>query len=439
MLRPLSRLLFGDLQSFREDPLGFLSQVAAEGPRVPFRRLRFGPSTAWLCTDPEAARAVLLTHADAFDKSRFQASLRPLLGLGLLTSTGEEWKWSRTHMKPAFSAAAMKSSTGALQTAVCRAMGEIATDHGVGVLPVAEWSAVASMMATRALLLDGRQLEPYDANRIHDAVSRLQAIMSEGMWRSLDLNALIGRVPAQLREAVATVRAFSRQIVEGALSDPASLPFGSPLRYLIEAGASQNKLEDEVTTLLVAGHETTASAIAWGLLLLAERPDVAERLRTEVRANVDENGEIDPAALIYARAVAQEVLRLRPSAWWIARHVVPTRFEPLPHTVMDAGDIVLVCPWLLHRLPEHWDMPEAFDPNRFVGAQSRHKFAYLPFGAGPRVCIGASLATLQIQWIMAMMATTYAFVDGTGFQSTTPIPGVTLGCPQDAKVTLRMH
>jgi cytochrome P450 len=170
-------------------------------------------------------------------------------------------------------------------------------------------------------------------------------------------------------------------------------------------GMTDGQLRDEVMTLLIAGHETTANALSWLWYLLDRHPDEQERLRDELLAAT---GGRPPAVddlpkLPRLKAVIQETLRLYPPVWMFDRRAIGP--DDLGGTKVAAGDLVIFCPYAIHRLPDLWRDPEAFRPERFEAGreEQKNKFAYLPFSAGPRTCIGNSFAMLESQIIVGTL------------------------------------
>ena len=160
---------------------------------------------------------------------------------------------------------------------------------------------------------------------------------------------------------------------------------------------SDRQLRDEVFTLIVAGHETTASALSWTWYLIAQHPQVAERLRAEADAASDtERARPMPARFAYAQQVIDESLRLYPPGWLLTRRARAA--ASIAGVDVAAGDDILISPYLVHRHPAYWPDAARFDPDRFTpsGAAGRSRFCYLPFGLGPRACIGESLALAEM-------------------------------------------
>jgi cytochrome P450 len=170
---------------------------------------------------------------------------------------------------------------------------------------------------------------------------------------------------------------------------------------------------DNAMTFYLAGHETTANAVTWSLFLLAEQPDLQERLAGESAAALagGEDSEL-PGRLPLLRLALDESLRLYPPAPRFDRQAVAA--DRLGHEPVSPGDIVSIWPWLLHRHKALWEDPDAFDPNRFAEAGKRHRFQYIPFGAGPRLCVGARFATAEALAILAHWLSRWRFA---------PVPG----------------
>jgi unspecific monooxygenase len=170
------------------------------------------------------------------------------------------------------------------------------------------------------------------------------------------------------------------------------------------AGFSRAQLRDQMATMIVAGHETTALALFWSMYLLASAPAEQERVLEEARivALTPESAADALAKLPYTRAVVSEALRLYPPAYLIAR--VAIKADAVDETEIPRGSLVMMAPWVLHRHAALWSNPDAFDPSRFLGeGQPVPRLGYLPFGAGPRVCVGAQFALSEATLVLAML------------------------------------
>jgi cytochrome P450 len=174
---------------------------------------------------------------------------------------------------------------------------------------------------------------------------------------------------------------------------------------------SDKQIRDETMTLFLAGHETTAIALSWALYLLSKNPAVLRKLEREVDDALGTRtpGFDDLKHLEYTRMVVEETLRLYPPAWIVGRTALED--DEIGGYFIPKGSIVAMSPYLVHRHPKFWTNPEGFDPERFSAQQSagRHKYAYVPFGAGPRICIGNTFALMEAQLCLAMMVRRFRF------------------------------
>jgi cytochrome P450 len=170
-----------------------------------------------------------------------------------------------------------------------------------------------------------------------------------------------------------------------------------------ESGLSRAQLRDQVATMIVAGHETTALALFWALFLLASSPDAQERIAREVRGvdfGPDAAGEA-LQSLPFTRAVVSEALRLYPPAFIVARQAMTA--DRCGDTSVPAGALVVISPWVLHRHARRWSRPDAFDPERFLRDEPPQRLSFMPFGAGPRVCVGAQFGLAEVILVLAIL------------------------------------
>ena len=202
---------------------------------------------------------------------------------------------------------------------------------------------------------------------------------------------------------------------------------------------SDQQLRDECVTLFAAGHETTSISMAWTLYLLSHNPTVLAKLKTEIRAvlgNVDSPSPDAFRALPYAMQVIQESMRLYPPAWIMSR--LALNDDSIGPYTIPAGGTALIAPYLLHRDPVNWPDPERFDPERFAPGgpkEQLHSYAYLPFGGGPRLCIGNQFALMEMQILLAMLVREFD-IQPTPNQRVTTQPLITLRPKQSVRLTL---
>jgi cytochrome P450 len=202
-------------------------------------------------------------------------------------------------------------------------------------------------------------------------------------------------------------------------------------------GMTSKQLRDEVMTLVLAGFETTSNALSWTLYLLTKHPLVAKKVEEEATRVL--GGRIatfeDLPRLEYTERVLQESMRLYPPAWCFERAALEA--DEVGGYSIPAGTTIAVCPYALHRNPAYWENPEAFDPDRFLPERSeaRSRFAYLPFGDGPRICIGKSFAMMETKIVLAMMAGAF-HLEFAGEDHVELDPGITLRPKNGMPMTL---
>jgi cytochrome P450 len=198
------------------------------------------------------------------------------------------------------------------------------------------------------------------------------------------------------------------------------------------AALSDLQLRNETITFLLAGHETTANALTWTFHLLSRHPEVEERLREEIHSVLGGRRPDlqDVAKLVYTKRVIQEAMRLYPPIWIIERRAIGE--DEIAGYKIPAGSSVVISPYALHRHPGFWERPEAFDPSRF---ESPPPDAYIPFGAGPRFCIGHEFAMLEARLIVAMVLQAFR-LRGVPGHPIEPMPDITLRPRHGMKMTL---
>jgi cytochrome P450 len=373
---------------------------------------RFFGVPVCLINDLAAIEHVLVANHQSFSKSMDYRALSRVLGQGLLTSEGEFWKRQRRLVQPAFFRDRILSYGGLMTSCTARLIedwqdGEVRDVHR-------DLMRVTLQIAARSLFnvdIDG------DAGTIGKAL----AVVMDQMPKLAGFAFLPDWVPVPglggFRRALADLDKIVYGIIQGRRAD-GTHP-GDLLDMLLDArdenseGMSDLQLRDEVMTLLLAGHETTANTLAWTLYLLAQNPEQQSCLAAEVRDVL--GGRAAEAAglhrLPYTQMVLMEAQRLYPPAWAIGRKALRD-FEVSGYR-LRAGTNVVVSQWVLHRDPHLYPDPERFDPERWreesAGRRSLPKFAYLPFGAGPRVCVGASLALTESALVLATLIARFRF------------------------------
>jgi cytochrome P450 len=392
------------LAAMRESAIGTWGQRAYEEDIV---QGRFFWRSSFILNTPDAIRHVLVDNYENY--ARTPASirvLRPMLGEGLLIAEGRAWKHQRRTLAPAFTPRAVE---GLVPHMIAVTDETIAKLRAVSGAPVDLREAMQRM----TLEIAGRTMFSFGMDR-HGAALR-DFVMEYGGRLArphlLDLALPLGW-PSPQDFSRARFRKRWTRFVGMLMAErrAAGKKDGAPPRDLFDLmGAARDpetgqaftdeQLGDQVATMILAGHETTATALFWSLYLLALDPATQEQLAAEVR-EATANGPLDLERLKFTRAVVDETMRLYPPAFLIARAAAaPDTIAGLP---IRKNDVVLIAPWLLHRHEKLWRDPNAFIPGRFMPpAPPPDRFAYLPFGVGARVCIGAHFALVEATLALA--------------------------------------
>ena len=397
--------LLGVFPQARRDPLAFfLDSRRRHGDVV---SMRFGTRRVYLLSHPDDIKRVLQDHAHAYGKSAPAARIRPLFGDSLTTIDGERWRRRRRLIRPALQPRDLGFWIPVITEAAAEMLErwERLAARGERVDALSEMRGL-----TRAIVLRGLfgEIDPARARAVGEALDLALEHADRRLWSAL--GGLAAPTPAQrrFRHAIATVDRFVRDMAGSA--GAASPTLLSVLRDArdIETGERmrEHELHDELKALLVAGHTTTTSALGWTWSVLSEQPEAGRRLRDELRAVLGGRppGADDLPALAYTRRLIEEVLRLYPPTWLTAR--TPLEDDRIRGYRIARGSIVVLSPFVTHRHPGFWEEPDRFDPERFTPARAagRPRFAYFPFGGGPRSCAGSGLATLVLQLVVATVA-----------------------------------
>jgi cytochrome P450 len=393
------------LTLMRTNNLRVWSQRAYED-EVVVRRV-FGRSSV-IFNAPEAIRHVLVDHAEAYGRSRATLRmLKPLLGEGLFISEGAAWRHQRRTLAPAFTPRSVELLIPHIRSA---------TDEMLSDLAAGETDQVDLFPRIQRLALEiaGRTMFSLEMGQFGPALRDYVIRYGQGLGRPrlLDFVVPIG-IPTPHDWARAWFRRGWIRLIDQIMAErlEAKTHASGPrdlLDLLMAArdpgsgeGFSPKQLRDQIATMILAGHETTAVALCWSVYLLAQLPEAQARIAQEAAsALADSSEESQLSQLTYTRAVLDEVMRLYPPAYVIVR--AARQRDTLAGIEMQPGDLAIIAPWLLHRHRKRWQEPDAFVPERFLpGAPAVDRFAYLPFGVGPRVCIGAHFALTEATLVLA--------------------------------------
>jgi cytochrome P450 len=423
---PPAHWLLGHLPELRGDILAFLTRCEREyGPVV---ALRLYVVTFYLVNDPDLIQKILVTDNAKFVKPTGLRMVKPMFGEGLLTSDGEFWRTQRALIQPAFSRQNLERYASIIVQSAAEMLDSWEQEPGRDVHE--DMTTVTLDIVARALfgtdIAAGREA-------ITAATKGIQDFFTSWKRHYLLLPPWLP-TPEMLR-LKRSVREVDRTVFSVIAAREASADRGNDLlSALLDATRedgrrmSQKALRDELVTLFLAGHETSANALSWALYELAQHPGALSRLQAELQQVL--GGRLpttqDLPSLPYLEQVVKEVLRLYPSAHNIGR----VAKEPckLGDVTLAAGQDVLICVWAIQRSAKYYENPDAFIPERWEGARAKSvpKYAYFPFSAGPRNCVGAQFALLEIKLILATL-----------LQRCTPEvePGADIGI--EAAITLR--
>ncbi|HEY0097642.1 MAG TPA: cytochrome P450 [Pyrinomonadaceae bacterium] len=397
-----------DLLAFRRDPLKFLTRLAREhGDIVPFR---MGPQRVLLLNHPDLVRDALVTRADHFHKGRALQRAKRLLGEGLLTSEGEHHRRQRRLAQPAFHRKRVDS------------YGAVMVDYAARDSD-ARWHDGATLdlsheMMRLTLAIVGKTLFDADVESDTDEIgSALTELLELFQMLLLPYSEYLERLPLPANRRFTRARdkldAVIYRIIDERRAGGADR--GDLLSMLLLAqdeegaggGMTDRQLRDEALTIFLAGHETTANALAWTWYLLSQNPEVEERLHAELDAVLD-GGRLptveDLPQLRYTEMVLAESMRLYPPAWVVGRLAV--KEYAIDDYLAAEGTLVLISQYVLHRDPRFFPDPLRFDPERWTteAKEARPPYAYFPFGGGARRCIGEGFAWMEGTLIIATIA-----------------------------------
>jgi cytochrome P450 len=353
---------------------------------------------------------VLQDNARNYHKSPIYEKLRLSLGNGLLTSEDEFWLRQRRIAQPAFHRHRIAELAGVMADAArdVAAHWETIASRGRPVDVDEEMMRLTRTVVLRALL--GADLGPF-ADKVDQAWTIVNQHIGESFWSLGVADRLQPSKQRRFHAAQAVIRGAVEHVISERRRNPSER--SDLLSMLLTArdeetgeAMTDEQLRVEVTTFLLAGQETTSLALTWTWYLLSQHADAQRRLEEEIDAGLDGRPPefSDLANLPYTRMVIDEALRLYPPAWGFSRQALAD--DELGGFHLPRGWLAFVVPYVLHRLPAFWQDPDKFDPDRFLPERSadRPKFVYVPFGAGPRQCIGNHFALIEAQLIVATLA-----------------------------------
>ena len=397
----------GRMVAMRRSAIATWGQRAYEEDII---RGRFFGRSSFILNAPDAIRHVLVDNYENYTRTpTAMRVLRPVLGEGLLIAEGRAWKHQRRTLAPAFTPRAVSTLVPHMIAAIDETVVNLEAESGAPF-------DLYQVMQRMTLEIAGRTMFSFAMGR-HGATLR-DFVMEYGarLARPHFLDMLLplswpspqdfarARFRKHWTAFVATLMAERRAQGKNDGAPPRDLfdLMGDARDPETGAAFTDEQLGDEVATMILAGHETTATTLFWALYLLALDPTTQDEVAREVKDLGANGGALEPERLKFTRAVIDETLRLYPPAFLIARAAAgPDTIAGMP---VKTNDVILIAPWLLHRHEKLWRDPNAFIPTRFMApASSPDRFAYLPFGVGARICIGAHFALVEATLALARL------------------------------------
>src|ERR1700728_2276966 len=405
---------FADSRAMFRNPVQVLSSYN-ETFGDTFRIYLGGLKEAIVTIDPAVIQHVLKTNAENYQKSEIQVKrMGHFLGKGLLTTHGEAWRTQRRLIQTGFDRKQLDVLSSIMQDSLAESLRDF--DRQIRVGPVDIYPRLMKItFAMVARSLFGARLKDEDIDLVSQTICTVQEFIVRQTLQPY-LNPWFA-VSGELRKHE-DMRARADAILLEYIKKRRNEPPGHDLlqtlmdaRYSDGEGMSDELILSESMQLLVAGHETSSNALSWLLYLLSSRPDCLEKVRQEFDSVLGEAplSYTDVPKFEFTTQVIQEGLRLYPPFWMIDREAIAD--DRVGDIEIPRGSTVIVYVYGAHHAPRYWDNPESFDPERFIkGSEKlRTPFTYLPFGGGPRVCIGNQYAMLQILMILSELLRRYDF------------------------------
>lgn len=398
--------VLGVLPELGKNPLLFFVNAARQSKGIVL--LEMGPRRMYLVSHPEYVKYILQDNNKNYVKGYDLA--KPLLGEGLVTSEGDFWRRQRRIMQPVFS----KAQVQALTTTMISCTSDMLTrwaelaeanreiDAAVEMMNLTQTIIVKTMFSTE-VSAESKEISTAFATTLEYLntlllspfafVDKLPTPTNRRFHRALDtINTVIYRIIAERRDHPEDQKDLLSVLLSARDEETGE-------------GMSDLQIHDEVMTIFLAGHETTATLLAWTWYLLARDPVAGRRVREEVQQMVGDRlpGAEDLPKMPYGRMVLDEALRMYPPAWMFARQTIAE--DEIGGFRIPAGAMTMLSPYVTQHLPEFWENPEGFDPERFdpERVEKRPRYAYFPFGGGPRQCIGNHFALTEAQLILSMV------------------------------------
>ena len=398
-----------------------LSLLPAAAYRMKVGHLGYSRRSILIVNDPELTRGIMTDPTDIYPKNDLMVgALEPLVGDSIFVSSGDRWRRQRRMIDPAFSHMRISRAFASMTDAV-DAYEEHLNESALKGAPFSLDLAMSHLTAdiiTRTVF--STSLESRTAKDVFEAFTEFERSVAHVELKRLIFDPPFAEIPQHdsVLDACARIRRHlgdlaDRHLAKTGMAGNGACPFDDIAADVIAArdettghSFSREELIDQLGVFFLAGHETTASALTWAFFILATRTDVLARIRAEIDRVVG-NGPVTfehTKHLPYVRNVFRETLRLYPPITFIPR--VAAAATRIGRFKVKRGTMIMVSPWVIHRHRDYWDNPHAFDPDRFTPEREKaiKTGTYMPFGLGPRVCVGAGFATTESTLILARLA-----------------------------------
>ena len=400
----------GAVPSLAKDPLSFfIHSLHERGDLVP---LNLGPTKLLLVHHPDYVRHVLQDNWRNYGKGSMWVAIRKLVGNGLLGSEGELWLRQRRLMQPAFHRQHIAELTHTVTEVIAATLADwkVLAENKQPVEMAHAMSSLTMKIIVRTMF--GTGISDAETREMVEAYSKALKLMNVRMWTFFlpDFIPLPG--DTAFRETIQQIDRAVYRFINERRQNPSEA--NDLLNMLLDArdedtgeGMNDQQVRDEVFTVFMAGHETSAAVMTWAWYLIWQHPEVERRLQRELKEVLGERAPAfeDLPRLTYTRMIIEETMRMFPPGWLIQRSTLAD--DTIGGLSVKAGTTVLISPYVVHRHPDFWEDAERFDPDRFAPERSITRHAYLPFGEGPRLCIGNNVAMMEMQLMLAMIAQNY--------------------------------
>jgi cytochrome P450 len=398
--------LLGVLPQVWKNPLGFFLNTAKKYGGIV--QIQMGPNHMYLVSHPNAVKHILQDNNKNYVKGYEKA--KGLFGDGLLTADGDKWLRQRRLMSPAFNRSAINPLLSMMVAATEEKMAEWRSRPN----PQEPLDMASEMMLLTQTIILRTMFSTDIGDHAEQAAEAFTTALEHLNATMMVPFEFVQKLPTRANIRFKHAIQYLDDLIYGLIEERrrSGLSHQDLLGMLMSArdedtgkGMSDQQMRDEIFTIFLAGHETTASLLGWTLFLLGQNPDVEARLRfeqQEVLGGQTPDHE-NLRKMDYTRKVLEEALRMYPPAWMFARQAV--REDVVDGYALPAGASIMLSPYVTHHLPEFWEDPDRFDPERFTmdRMENRPRFAYFPFGGGPRLCIGNNFALMEAPLLLTMI------------------------------------